>query len=102
MEPEGPGRSRFVVERYAPGVSVEAVRAGERRLRNAAARFAARGRAVSYLGSIVIAAEDTVIAVFEAASLEDVADLHAKARVGFDRIVPVVELRESERPALAR
>lgn len=99
-EPEG--RSRFVVERYTPGVSVEAVRAGERRLRRVAAAFAASGRPVRYLGSIVIGAEDTVIAVFEARSLEEVAGLHAAAEVAFDRIVPVIELREPEQPALAR
>ena len=102
LEPEPRPETRFVVERYAPGVSVADVRAGERRLRRAIAKSAADGRSIRYLGSIVIDAEDTVIAVFEARSLEDVSDVQIAARVGFDRIVPAVELRESERPALAR
>jgi hypothetical protein len=54
---------------------------------------------VRYLGSIVIPAEETVMTVFEAAVVSDVEALHQAAGVGFDRIVPIVELRESERTA---
>jgi Nickel responsive protein SCO4226-like len=91
---------RFVVERYAPDLSLEGVRSMEPRLRRAAAALSRAGRPVRYLGSIVITAEETVFSVFEANGPETVAEVNDRAAVPFDRVVPVVELREPEEPAL--
>ena len=96
-----PRRQRFVVERYAPGVSVATARDGERRLRRAASASTAGAR-VRYVGSIVIPAEETVMTIFEADLARDLEALHEAAGVGYDRIVPIVELRASEWPTPVR
>jgi|GEM_PF-5367283 hypothetical protein len=95
------GHQRFVVERYAPGLTLEAVSMDERRVRRAAAAMTRAGRPVRYVGSIVIAAEETAFSVFEADDAESVAEANRRASVSFDRVVPIVELREPERSVLA-
>jgi hypothetical protein len=92
--------SRFVAERYSPGMTLALVRAMEPRLRLAAASITGEGHPVRYLGSILIAAEETVFSVFEADGAESVAEVNSRIEAPFDRIVPVVELREPERSAL--
>jgi hypothetical protein len=92
--------SRFVVERYAPGLTLEGVRSLEPRFRRAAASVRRTGRAVRYVGSIVITAEETVFSVFEADGAETVAEVNGRVALPFDRIVPVVELREPDGPAI--
>ena len=93
---------RFVVERYAPGLTLEAMSADEARVRSATAAMTRAGRRVRYVGSIVIAAEETAFSVFEADDAEAVAEANRRANVPFDRVVPIVELREPETSALAR
>jgi hypothetical protein len=58
-----------------------------------------QGRSVRYVGSTFIAAEETAFAVFQAAEPDWVAEVNQRAGQPFDRIVPVVDLRESERPS---
>jgi hypothetical protein len=86
---------RFVVERYAPDLDLEDVRSKEPAAREA-------GRPIRYLGSIVIAAEETVFSVFEADDADVVAEVNGRAGLPFDRVVPIVELREPDVPALRR
>lgn len=97
--PRRPGR--FVVERYAPELTLEGMRAGEVRARRAAEAVTRAGHPVRYVGSIVIEAEETIFSVFEADAPESVAEVNRRACLPFDRVVPVVELREPERSALA-
>lgn len=95
------GHERFVIERYAPGLTLEAMKADEGRVRTAAAAMTRAGRRVRYVGSIVIADEETAFSVFEADDAEAVAEANRRASVPFDRVVPIVELREPERSVLA-
>jgi hypothetical protein len=92
--------SRFVVERYSPGLTLELVRAMEPMLRLAAASITGEGHPVRYLGSILITAEETAFSVFEADDAESVAEVNRRVEAPFDRVVPAVELREPERAAL--
>ncbi len=96
-----PRPRRFVVERYAPELTLEGMRAGEVRARRAAAAVTRSGHPVRYVGSIVIEAEETIFSVFEADAPESVAEVNRRACLPFDRVVPVVELREPERSVLA-
>lgn len=89
--------ARYVAERYWPGLTLERLEAGEIELRRASAALAREGRAVRYVGTTFIAAEETAFAVFEAADPAWVAEANRRAGQPFDRIVPVVDLRESER-----
>ncbi len=102
IRPQPPSVSRFVVERYSPGLTLELIRSMEPGLRLAAASITGEGHPVRYLGSILIAAEETVFSVYEADSAEAVAEANRRVAAPFDRVVPVVELREPERSALAR
>ena len=91
---------RFMVERYAPDRHLQDVRSIEPEFQRASAAVSRTGRPVRYLGSIVITAEETVFSVFEADDAETVAEVNERVGLPFDRVVPVVELRESEGPAL--
>ena len=96
------GSSRFVVERYVPGLTIADLRSAEPRFRRAATALRRSGHPARYLGSMLIEAEETCFSVFEADAVESVAEVNRLAGLPFDRIVPVVELREPERSALAR
>jgi hypothetical protein len=100
IRPQPATLSRFVVERYSPGMTLALVRAMEPRLRLAAASITGEGHPVRYLGSILITAEETAFSVFEADGVEAVAEVNSRVGAPFDRVVPVVELREPERSAL--
>jgi len=100
ISPQPVSVSRFVVERYSPGMTLALVRAMEPRLRLAAATITGEGHPVRYLGSILITAEETAFSVFEADGVESVAEVNSRVDAPFDRVVPVVELREPERSAL--
>lgn len=89
--------ARYVAERYWPGLNLERLEGGEVLLRRAAAAMAREGRAVRYLGTTFIAAEEAAFAVFEASDPAWVEEVNQRAGQPFDRIVPVIDLRESER-----
>jgi hypothetical protein len=93
--------ARYIVERYWPGLTLARLETGEGKLRSAADRLASEGRPVRYLGSTFIADEETAFSVFEAADPAWVEEVNRLADQPFDRIVPVVDLRESERLDLA-
>lgn len=82
----------FLVERYAPELTVEQMRAGEGRARRAAAALTRAGRPVEYIGSLVVEGEETVFSLFEAQSPDAIADVNRRAGLPFDRVVPVIEL----------
>jgi hypothetical protein len=100
IRPKPVSVSRFVVERYSPGMTLARIRAMEPRLRLASASITGEGHPVRYLGSILITAEETAFSVFEADGVESVADVNSRVGAPFDRVVPVVELREPERSAI--
>jgi hypothetical protein len=93
--------ARYVAERYWPGLTLDRVQSGEVELRRAAAALSREGRAVRYLGTTFIAAEEAAFAVFEASDPAWVEEVNRRAGQQFDRIVPAIDLRESERPELA-
>jgi hypothetical protein len=96
-QPDPAPAARFVAERYWPGLTLERLEGGEVELRRAAAALSREGRAIRYLGTTFIAAEETAFAVFEASDPAWVEEVNRRAGQPFDRIVPVVDLRESER-----
>ena len=92
---------RYVAERYWPGLTLDRVESGEVELRRAAADLSREGRDVRYLGTTFIAAEEAAFALFEASDPASVEEVNRRAGQPFDRIVPVIDLRESDRPELA-
>ncbi|MGI8808746.1 MAG: nickel-binding protein [Acidimicrobiales bacterium] len=80
----------YLVERYWPGVTTVALGDAIARIREASEREAGGHGAVRHVGSTLVAAEETVFCLFEATSMEAVADVNARAHVATDRITPCV------------
>jgi Nickel responsive protein SCO4226-like len=80
--------AHFMVERYLPGMSEEALRAELARLATATA-----GTAVRYVGSTILLEDEACFCHFEASSVAAVAEVNGRAGVPVDRIIaalPVV------------
>ncbi|MGH9186192.1 MAG: nickel-binding protein [Acidimicrobiales bacterium] len=76
----------WIVERFWPGVSAEAVTAAAARLRRSTADLRAAGRSIRYLGSALMPVDEEVLCFFEARSSGDVAAANRLAEVPVDRI----------------
>jgi hypothetical protein len=89
---EGP-LATFLVERYWPGVTAEAVRSTEKLLQEGVASLNAEGIPIRYLSSTLILAEESVFSVFHGRSADEVAEVNRRSRVPFDRILLATEIR---------
>lgn len=80
---------RYLVERYWPGVNRDQLAVAASHIRTAALEFAAGGRDVRVLSSVLIPADEVVLSLFEAASEADVIEVNRRSGVPFDRVQPV-------------
>jgi hypothetical protein len=95
-EPDDRSLATFLVERYWPGVTEEAVRRAGERLREAAAELRREGVPLRYLRSTLVPEEETVFSVFGARSVGDVAEANRRGGVPFDRIVRATDIGAPE------
>ena len=72
----------YLVERYLPGMSEEALHDALGRLAPATADSPIR-----YIGSTIVVEDETCFCHFEAPSAEDVADVNGRVGIPLDRIV---------------
>jgi hypothetical protein len=79
--------TQFVVERYLPGMSEEALRRALKRLAPAT-----RGTAVRYIGSTILVEDEACFCHFEAPSAAEVAEVNQRAEMPLDRIVPALQV----------
>jgi hypothetical protein len=89
-------RQAFLVERYWPGVTQQAVEKAIRRGALAAAEMARSGRTVTHVATTLLPGDEAVFSLFDAVSADDVAELNALAEFPFDRIVEAVAIRARE------
>ena len=83
----GDGQPRgYLVECYWPGVSAGKVAAAVERAKQAAGELRSQGRAVRFLGSILVPADETVFCLFDGEEA-DVRAVSEKAGVPFERIL---------------
>ncbi len=82
----------YLVEHYLPGATAEGFRATAGRLRSVAAAMADDGMAVRYRRAILMPSDEAAFCVFEAASMDVIAQLYSRAGIAFDRIVDAVEV----------
>jgi hypothetical protein len=76
----------FLIERYWPGVTLQEVGRLNARLKDA-------GNAdVSFIGSLLVPADELVLFEFRASSEQAVLDLSERARLRCDRIVSVTRV----------
>ena len=80
-----PGSS-YLVESYWPGVDQEKLTATLRRLRSATSALRGGGGDVTFLGSILVPADETVFSLFEGFEA-DVRAASQRAGVPFDRVL---------------
>jgi len=78
--------SLYLVEHYAPGLTVDGLGCWAALVREAAVVMGNEGRAVRYLRSTIVPADEALMCVFEADSEELVRDVYARAGVPFERL----------------
>jgi Nickel responsive protein SCO4226-like len=77
--------AHFLVERYLPGLSEEALRGDLARLAPATS-----GTAVRYICSTIVVEDESCLCHFEAPSAAAVAEVNQRANMPLDRIVPAL------------
>ena len=82
----GDGTATYLVECYWPGVDAQRLAEGERRAREVSAELSLRGRPVSFLGSVLVPADETVFCFF-AGSEADVREASERAEIPFERVL---------------
>ena len=78
--------AQFMVERYVPGVTEEALDSARERLASATRALASDGVDVRYLGSTFVPEEESCFCRFEGGSASDVRRVCESAGVPFARI----------------
>jgi hypothetical protein len=76
----------YLVEHYAPGRTVDGLSSWTARVRSTAVAMAREGRAVRYLRSTIVPADEGLLCVFAADSEELVREVCARAGVPFERL----------------
>ncbi len=82
----------FVVERFWPGVTPALAQEVAGRLTEAAAGFSREGRAVRYVGSVLLPADEVMVSVVEAAAPDVVRGVAARAGHAADRITESITI----------
>ena len=76
----------YLVEHYAPGLTVDGLGCWAVRVRETAVAMGSEGRAVRYLRSTIVPADEALLCVFEAGSEELVREVYARSGVPFERL----------------
>jgi hypothetical protein len=84
--------SLFVVERRLPKVTEQQLAVVQAALSGAAGRFSARGHAIRYLHSILLARQDRLLSLFTAGCPDTVRAVNEASLVPFASIEPAIEL----------
>jgi len=84
---------RFLVERYLPGATQEALRESSRQITEAADALAAGGESIRYLGTTFVPAEESCFSCFESTSDVAVRRTLEAAGVPYARILVTEAVR---------
>lgn len=87
----GPRSTTYLVEHYWPGITTEAFRETVERVRATAEAMTRGGRVIRYLHSTMVPEDEAAFCVLDAASMDLVEQLYARAGIRFDRIVAAFE-----------
>ena len=88
MSEQAPARRRqsYLVEHYRPGLSAAELERAARRVRDAIGELQREGEPVRFLHSTIVAADESLLCVVEAASEELVRAAYTRANVPYERI----------------
>lgn len=98
--PGGAQSTSYLVEYYWPGVSEQKLVAAAGQLRRAAEDLRARGHDLTYVGSILVRAGETVFCLFDGTEA-DVRSVSEQARVPFERILESLRIGGCAPPELS-
>ena len=96
--PTDPGTPTFIVERYWPGVDLDALRAALPSLEAAAEAMTAGGRPIGHVGSILMPDDEVVFSLIAADHMSFVNELNERAGVPADRIARAIALLREMTP----
>lgn len=82
----------YLVDRDMPGITLQQLRAAQRRATEASARFTAEGRPVRYVRSTFVPAEARLMCLFEAPDAARVMEVNEVAQIPFLRVVEAIDL----------
>jgi hypothetical protein len=83
-------RQTYLVEHYRPGLTVDAFRQWAVQLRETAVAMDREGKAVRYVRSAIVPADESLLCVLEAATEELVREMYARAGISFERLSTVI------------
>jgi Protein of unknown function (DUF4242) len=76
----------YLVEHYSPGMTADGLGCWAARVRETAIAMGSEGRAVRYLRSTIVPADEALLCVFEADSEDLVREVYARSGVPFERL----------------
>jgi hypothetical protein len=83
-------RQTYLVENYHPGLGADELRQIVSRVRDAVTEMNRDGKAIRYLRSAIVPADESFLCVIEAASEELAQEAYARAGTPFERISPAL------------
>jgi Protein of unknown function (DUF4242) len=83
-------RQTYLVENYHPGLGADELRQIVSRVRDAVAEMNQDGKAIRYLRSTIVPADESFLCVIEAASEELAREAYTRAGISFERISPAL------------
>lgn len=89
----GPALEHFLVEWYRPAIADEPLDVSVARLIECAATISAAGSPVNLLATLAVPADEIVLAVFDSASEQSVADVCRRAGCPAQRLTAAVHAR---------
>jgi hypothetical protein len=93
MSIAGPALEHFLVEWYRPAIADEPLDLSVARLINCAASISAAGSPVSLLATLAVPSDEIVLAVFDSASEQSVAEVCRQAGCPAQRVTAAVDAR---------
>lgn len=82
----------YLVERHLPGITGEQLTAAAQAAKDTTATMRDEGTQVRYLRSTFLPAEEKVMCLFEASSMEPVKEANERAHIPFDRILEAAHI----------
>lgn len=95
---EAEARQTYLVEHYRPGCPVEALREWAARVQASADGMESEGKAIHYLRSTIVPADESLLCVLEASCDELVREAFTRAGVRFERLSTAISV-EVETPS---
>jgi hypothetical protein len=86
MTKDSHSRKVYLVEHYSPDLTVDGLGCRATRVRETALAMGSEGRAVRYLRSTIVPADEALLCVLEAGSEDLVRELYIRAGVPFERL----------------